>query len=142
MVNKLMGIAMPVIMAASVNAGAQQYQQEILGEWWSPQKDSQIQIYTRQNKYYGKIVWGTGSDAKDIHNPDAQLKNRDVVGLEILTGFTCNGDNNWAGGTIYDPREGKTYSCKMSLDGKNRLRIRGYIGLSLLGRTEVWTKNQ
>ena len=115
MINKLMGIAMPVIMAVSVHATTQEYQRDILGEWWSPQKDSRVVIYSRKSKYYGKVVWGTGSDAKDIHNPNAQLKNRDKVGLEILTGFTYNSNNNWTGGTIYDPREGKTYSCKMSL---------------------------
>ena len=75
----------------------------------------------------------------DKNNPDKVLQSRPDLGLELLKDFTFNGDNVYDDGTIYDPKNGKTYSCKMTLDGNN-LRIRGYVIFSLFGRTEVWTR--
>lgn len=112
----------------------------ITGIWLSPKKDSKIEIFQSGNKFYGKIIWGTGSSPKDVKNPDKTLRNRDLIGLSILNGFVFDGDDTWEDGTIYDPREGKTYSCKMEMDGMNKLKIRGFIGISLLGRTETWTR--
>jgi len=62
-----------------------------------------------------------------------------LIGLTILKDFVFD-DNSWTGATIYDPRNGKTYSCKLSLKDNYTLNIRGYLGLSLFGRTESWTK--
>ncbi|MCX6218922.1 DUF2147 domain-containing protein [Spirosoma sp.] len=50
------------------------------------------------------------------------------------------GSDTWQNGTIYAPREGKMYSCKMTLKDSAHLNIRGYVGVSLFGQTEVWTK--
>ena len=61
------------------------------------------------------------------------------IGLEILRNFKFDNDDEWEGGKIYDPESGKTYSCNMSLTG-NELKVRGYVGVSLLGRTETWTR--
>ena len=61
------------------------------------------------------------------------------MGLQILSGFRYAGDGTWEAGKIYDPKNGKTYSCKMRLDGEN-LKIRGFIGISLFGRTTVWSR--
>lgn len=71
--------------------------------------------------------------------PTLKLRSRPDLGLELLKGFTYEGDNLYDDGTIYDPKSGKTYSCKMTIEG-NSLKIRGYIGISLFGRTETWTK--
>jgi uncharacterized protein (DUF2147 family) len=112
----------------------------IVGEWLSAKKDSRILIYRQGNIYVGKVSWGTGGSAKDTKNPDPKLRNRDIIGSEILNGFAYKGDNTWDNGTIYDPREGKVYSCKMTLKTPSQLSIRGYIGVSLFGRTEVWSR--
>jgi len=61
------------------------------------------------------------------------------LGLEILKNFKYKGTNEWTGGRIYDPKNGKTYSCNMRLEG-DTLKVRGYIGISVLGRTTVWTR--
>lgn len=110
---------------------------EIVGVYWSPQKDAKIEIYQKDKRFFGKLVW-LAKPKKDIHNPVKTLRNRDVLGVEILTGFSYS-DGVYNGGEIYDPESGKTYSCKMTLEG-DRLRVRGYIGVSLLGRTEYFTK--
>lgn len=110
---------------------------EILGYYWSPEKDAKIQIYLKGQEYFGKFVW-LAKPRKDIKNPDKALRNRDILGMELLKGLTYD-DGSYSGGDIYDPESGKTYSCKMSFDG-SRLKVRGYIGFSLFGRTEYFER--
>jgi len=117
----------------------------ILGSWANPSGEDHILIYKRGNKYYGKLDWikfpndETGKPKTDKNNPDEKLRSRPEWGLELLKDFVYDEDNVYNDGTIYDPKNGKTYSCKMTLDG-NTLKIRGYIGISLFGRSEIWTR--
>lgn len=110
---------------------------EIVGLYWSPKKDAKIEIFKRGNRYYGRSIW-VASMRKDTKNPDETLKNREVLGIELLTGFTFN-DDFYTDGKIYDPESGKTYDCRMSLTDKI-LKVRGYIGISLFGRTETFER--
>lgn len=117
----------------------------VIGRWLSPNREDQIQIYKKGNKYFGRLSWikypndETGQPKTDKKNPDPALRSRQELGLELLKDFTFDGDNVYEDGTIYDPKSGKTYSCKMTIDGE-KLKIRGYIGISLLGRSETWTR--
>lgn len=111
----------------------------IVGKWQNPSGEGKIEIYKKSDKYYGKLYWIKDANKKDEKNPDEKLRSRKIQGLEILTNFTKDGDT-YSGGQIYDPKSGKTYSCKMTLKGKDKLDIRGYMGVSLLGRTETWKK--
>ena len=66
--------------------------------------------------------------------------NQPVLGMTVLTGIRREGDG-YAGGKILDPDNGKVYSCKLTLvDGGRHLEVRGYIGLSLFGRTQTWNR--
>ncbi len=112
----------------------------ILGEWINAEKDAKFEIYKKDGKYFGKIIWGTGGDTKDSKNPDSKLRTRDLIGLTILNDFVFEGKNTWVDGTIYDPKDGKTYSCKLTLTSPSKLDVRGYVGVSVFGRTESWTK--
>lgn len=112
----------------------------LLGEWINEKKDARVLIYKIGNKYNGKVTWGEGDESKDVKNPDPKLRNREIVGTNILLGFVYSGDNVWSDGTIYDPREGKTYSCKITMKNNNLISIRGYVGVSLFGRSEEWTR--
>jgi len=112
----------------------------ILGEWINAEQNARFEIYKKGNKYFGKILWGTGSDNKDVKNPDASLRGRELVGLTILNDFVYEGKEIWADGTIYDPKDGKTYSCKLTLKSADKLDVRGFVGFSMFGRTETWTK--
>ncbi|ADB42401.1 DUF2147 domain-containing protein [Spirosoma linguale] len=129
-----------LVLTLAVSGYAQTNPSAILGEWLSPKKDSRIFIYKQGAAYFGKIMWGTGGSAKDEKNPNPALRSRDLIGAVILNDFTFDGSDTWQNGTIYDPRDGKTYSCKMTLKDPAHLNIRGYVGVSLFGRTEVWTK--
>jgi uncharacterized protein (DUF2147 family) len=83
----------------------------------------------------------TGKPRTDNLNPDPKMKNAPLIGLVVLKDFSYNGEDEWKGGTIYDPKNGKTYSCYVKFDDSpNKLKIRGYIGVSLLGRTTYWTR--
>lgn len=110
----------------------------ILGKWQNPSGEGRIEIYKKGDKYFGKLYWVKDSSKKDVNNPEESLRNRKLEGLEILTDFTKKG-NTYEGGQIYDPKSGKTYSCKMTPKG-DKLEVRGYVGVSLLGRTEVFTR--
>jgi len=106
---------------------------DILGIYWSPKKDGKVEIYKRNNKYYGKTIWGKG-EKLDTKNPDPALRSRSVIGLEFLKDFVFDGDDEWEDGTVYDPESGNTYNCKMWLE-EGDLVLKGYIGVSILGKS-------
>jgi uncharacterized protein (DUF2147 family) len=73
------------------------------------------------------------------HNCTGTFKDKKVVGLNILWGLKDQGNGEWDGGSILDPKTGKIYKAKMTLKG-DKLYVRGYIGVSLLGRTQTWVR--
>lgn len=118
--------------------------QSIIGTWLSEKKDGKILIYQSGNRYFGKLIWGSklydadGTPRKDVKNPDQNLKKRSLLNAVILTDFIWD-DGQWKNGEIYDPNNGKTYKATIKLKNKN-LEIRGFIGISLIGRTVVWSR--
>lgn len=110
---------------------------KIIGVFWSPKKDAKIEIYKKGNTFSGKSIW-VAAPRKDIENPNVSLRKREILGIEILSNFTYKNEE-YSNGFIYDPESGKTYNCKMSLNG-DKLKVRGYIGISLLGRTEIFER--
>lgn len=114
-------------------------QNDFIGRWLSPSKKGIVETYIQNNKLYGKLVW-VKTERKDIYNADKNLRNRDVKGLIMLNDFTWESPQ-WVEGKIYDPEGGSTYSSKMWLsEDKQALYVRGYIGFSLLGRNEKFTR--
>ncbi|MDA8156671.1 MAG: DUF2147 domain-containing protein [Actinomycetota bacterium] len=111
----------------------------IEGVWFNQEKDAKIQIYGCGNKFCGSIVW-VKEPKLDRKNPDPALRNRPVLGLQIMQGFTYQGNKQWTGGKIYDPKSGNTYSGMIRLADSGRLRLRGYVLFSLFGRTATWTR--
>lgn len=123
---------------------------------WATDPDSEggqahVEISRLEDGYLGRLVWlekpiydaddeeGMGGQPRiDRENPEAELRTRPIQGLTVLEGFVRSG-NKWTDGTIYDPNNGKTYRCKMHLKGE-KLKVRGYVGVSLFGRTTVWTR--
>jgi uncharacterized protein (DUF2147 family) len=119
----------------------------ILGKWLNEDQDAHVQIYKENGKYYGKIVWleepnepDTGLPKLDDENEDESLRSRPVMGLILLKDFIYDGDGEWEDGTIYDPKNGKTYDCYMNFGDTGILKIRGYIGISWIGRNTYWTR--
>jgi uncharacterized protein (DUF2147 family) len=124
----------------------------ILGIWTVQKDDARIEIAKAgDGTLEGKIVWlqnpvypegeaDAGKPKRDKNNPDTSKQNDPLLGLKLLHGFVYTGDNLWKEGKIYDPKNGKTYSCKLTLTDAKTLEVRGFIGISLLGRTDVWTR--
>ncbi|WP_052732589.1 DUF2147 domain-containing protein [Hymenobacter terrenus] len=127
-----------ILLFASAQAFAQSAD-AIVGKWLSEKKDAKIDIYKADNgKYYGKLFWGARMYEANGQTSRLAKNGKPFKDMVILKDFTF-ADGVWEDGTIYDPEEGKTYSCRMKLDG-NRLNIRGYVGVSLFGRETVWQK--
>lgn len=133
-------IALFLLAGTSFDFFSQSKTDAITGEWVNEKKDTKFQIFRKDNKYYGKITWATGGDSKDVKNPTTTLRKREVIGLVILNNFVFDGDDTWNDGTIYDPREGKTYSCKITLKSDDKINVRGFLGISLFGRSEIWAR--
>lgn len=138
--NKIFVSLLIVFSVISTNSFAQSVSKDaILGEWLSQEKDGKILIFKQGEKYFGKVSWGKSTGRKDDKNPDPALQKRDLLGAVILKDFIFTG-KSWEEGTIYDPNNGKTYSCIMKLKNTDALEIRGFIGISLLGRTTLWSR--
>jgi uncharacterized protein (DUF2147 family) len=125
----------------------------ILGKWLNAKGTAQVEIYKADGKYFGKIVWlkepvyppddpegMAGKTKVDRHNPDPARRTQPLLNLVLLRGFDFSSGVLWEHGMIYDPENGKDYRCKVTLTSPDVLRVRGFIGISLFGRTEIWTK--
>ena len=139
------GLALILLTVVSFSFNTNQQADKIEGLWYNDVKSAKIQISKQADgKFYGKVVWlkeplKNGKPKVDELNSDEKLRSRPRLGLPVLAGFEKDGENKYTNGTIYDPNNGKTYSCKMTYKGKT-LDIRGYIGISLFGRTTTWER--
>ncbi|MDJ1468744.1 DUF2147 domain-containing protein [Cytophagaceae bacterium DM2B3-1] len=128
----------------SVLCYAQKGPDAVVGTWFTGK--GRVQIYKQGDKYYGKIVWlaepndKEGKPKADKKNPDEKKRTQPILGLVNLRDFTYDEDNVWEDGRIYNPEEGKDYSCKMTLKDPDTLEVRGFVGISLIGKTVVWKR--
>jgi uncharacterized protein (DUF2147 family) len=118
----------------------------IMGTWVTGSGKAHVEIKKFNNTYYGQVVWmlqPNGADGKpktDAKNPDASKRQNTIMGLKMLLGFVYVGNKKWEDGTIYDPENGSTYKCNIEMKDSKTLNIRGYIGISWIGRTDVWKR--
>jgi len=130
----------------------------ILGLWATDPEggggEAHVEVTKQAGTYSGKIIWladpvyGPGDPAgpegqpkTDTNNPDSECHDDPVVGLLLLKDFVYKGKGVWHKGTVYDPDNGKTYKCKISFgDNERTLKVRGFIGFSMIGRTTYWTR--
>jgi uncharacterized protein (DUF2147 family) len=117
-----------------------------VGLWLDASGRAAIDIEPCGEQLCGQIAWlktpldARGAAKTDIHNQDVAQRGRPLCGLKLLAGFNPDGDSAWSDGTIYDPEKGATYKSNMHVQPDGTLRVRGYIGISLLGRSETWTR--
>lgn len=121
------------------------YGQTITGQWVTyddktNEKKAIIEIYKTNNLYFAKIVKSFSSDKNAVCKAcEGEKKGKPIVGLVIIENLKKDGEE-FNGGTILDPQNGKTYKCYLELIGNNKLKVRGYIGYSLFGRTQYWVR--
>jgi len=141
---KLM-LLLVLVLIAKFYSSAQS--DDVIGVWLTYEEKSQIRIFKATNgKYYGKIEWlKEDKNEKDSNNPDLSLRDKPLMGMTILKGFSYNENKGqWDGGTIYDPKNGKTYDCYMWFeDDRQKLEIKGYVlGMKFIGRTTTWKREE
>ena len=119
------------------------FAQDVIGKWKLSDGTAIVEVYQEGDVYNGKIVWlqnptePDGSPAVDANNPNAELRGRKLLGLNMLSNLK-KGDKEYSGGVIYDPGNGKTYYCSMEVDG-DVLKVRGSLDKrGFLGRTMDW----
>lgn len=118
----------------------------LTGVWLTGKKKAAIRIYDCGEGLCGRIVWlkkpldKTGRLKRDKNNPDVASRNQPLCGVVILRGLELRKPGDWGGGTIYNPQDGQTYAGSIKVESKDTLMVRGYLGIPLLGKTEVWTK--
>ena len=148
-------LAVLFLMTIPVSAGDGD---AILGLWATDPEggggEAHVEVTDQGGTYQGKIIWlaepvygpddpsgPAGQPKTDINNPDPDRRDDPVVGLLIVKDFVYKGKGVWHKGTIYDPDNGKTYKCKISFgDDEETLKVRGFIGISMIGRTTYWTR--
>lgn len=115
----------------------------VVGKWKLSDGTAIVEVYQDGEVYNGKIVWlqnptePDGSPAVDNNNPDTKLRSRQLIGLNMLSDLKAK-DGEYSGGMIYDPGNGKTYYCSMSVEG-DVLKVRGSLDKrGFLGRTMDW----
>ncbi len=154
MFKRIWVLSLVAALLVAVPAVAGEDRDAIVGLWRTePSEDGAaiVKIVRDGKTYRGTIVWlekpvygpdeeRPGQPKVDLNNPDPKLRERPVLGLEILEGFRYDGRGKWKKGTIYDPSNGKTYKCKMWLEDPDTLKVRGFIGFSLLGRNATWKR--
>lgn len=124
----------------SINANSQ----SILGKWKTIDDEtgeakSVVEVFSKSGKIYAKVV-----EVLDLAHKNSlcqkcggEDKNKPILGLTIIKGLSKDG-SEYNSGEILDPKNGKLYKCALSLETKDKLKVRGYIGFSLLGRTQYW----
>lgn len=130
-----------LLLAASTTAFAASHQASDITGVWQTESGGYVQIYKQGEVYNGKIVGSSNGKARyDKKNPDEDKQGRRLLGVGLLNGLHYEGDGSYGGGHIYDPHNGKTYKAKATLTGPDTLEARGYIGISLLGKSQDWKR--
>ena len=124
------------------------FSQSVFGKWKTidditGKEKGIVEIYEKGGKVYGRIIeiFEPEHRYRKCEKCDGEDKNKPYLGLVIIKGLSKDGDI-YDGGKILDPKIGKLYRCKITLDGKEKLIVRGYIGISLFGRSQTWIRQK
>ncbi|MGF1453333.1 MAG: DUF2147 domain-containing protein [Opitutales bacterium] len=132
-------VAMLAMAAAA--AASPSPEEAVMGVYWAPDKDAKIAVrISDDGTLQGRLiaVQPRRVNQRDEFNPDESIRNRRVLGIDIMRDFRYDADDGrWEDGRLYDPKEGKFYKGHLWLEDGD-LKARGYVGFSLFGRTEVF----
>lgn len=130
------------LLAVRASSADDAQAREVIGNWLTQDRDGIIQISVASDgTYQGRIVCCDDAHRLDQNNPDPALRHEPLVGHIIMQGMRYEGGGRWSGGTIRDPNNGRSYKCRLQLLDSDRLQLRGFIGFSLLGRSQLWTRH-
>ncbi len=137
---KQLGISMALLVSTQAYA-------QPTGLWHTEDRQAKVAISYCGEKLCGELVWlaepldNAGLPRHDQHNPVAMLRERPVLGLRILWDMVADENGTtWRNGRVYDPETGKTYQGKITLESENVLKLRGFVGMPVFGRTSIWVR--
>lgn len=119
----------------------------VFGRWLVEGGEAVVEIEPCGAEACGRLVWlkspwdADGSPKRDANNPEPAQRTRPLCGLPLITGLEPAGDGAWEDGEIYSARDGRTYGVEIAPAGEGRLNVRGYVGISLLGGSQTWTRD-
>jgi uncharacterized protein (DUF2147 family) len=126
---------------APAEAAAVAQQKQILGRWLTETRDGIIEISAAADgTYQGRLIGSDHAKRVDTNNPDPAKRSELVLGQVILLRLSYKGQGEWSGGSVYDPTSGRFYRCSVEMIDQDHLRLRGFVGISILGRSQVWTR--
>ena len=132
-------LALPLLMAMPMQAA--NAATDVEGLWLTENKRSVIKVEECDMGLCGTIHWIIeGGMQFDEKNPDKEMRDRPMCGLTILWGFEQDGMNEWEDGKIYKADDGDIYSSELELEDDGTLEVKGYIGLSFIGKSQNWTR--
>lgn len=132
-------VAVTVLTALTCPALAGGEADQLVGNWVTPGND-RIRVFKQGDRFFAKpFPYPWQEPRLDVKNPDPALRSRILSEALILENFRYDA-GKWVDGTAYDPNNGKTYRCEIRLQGEHELALRGYIGIPLFGRTEIWRR--
>ncbi|MEM9370536.1 MAG: DUF2147 domain-containing protein [Pseudomonadota bacterium] len=118
------------------------------GRWVVDSGKAVIELYSCGDQACGRLVWlknpydDAGELKRDVLNPDPETRDRPLCGLELVTGLRREANGAWESGSIYSTRDGQTYGLDIKLLSADELSVRGYLGVSLLGKTQTWNRDE
>lgn len=131
--------ALALLVPSDVRAGGQLDERAIVGEWWTENRDGRIRFFKAvTGTYTGKLAWSK-SPRKDVENDDPALRSRSVIGIVLIWKLRYE-DGEYVDGYVYNPEDGNTFRIDAKALSHDKLEIRGYMGISLLGQSQVWTR--
>jgi uncharacterized protein (DUF2147 family) len=138
----------PAAVAETAEAATAAQATDPIGVWATEAEKSHVKIEACGAKLCGTVIWlkepldDKGQEKTDVRNTDQGLRARRILGLAILSEFVKSKDDPavWEDGKIYNPEDGKIYSCTLTVKDGATLRVRGYVGIPLLGQTQIWKR--
>jgi uncharacterized protein (DUF2147 family) len=119
----------------------------ICGKWESTDKNLIVQVYKEGGKFSGKIIWYSDTGGKpmdygtDKRNPDPKLRNRKILGMNVLHDMAYNAStNSWEDGVIYESKNGREWNASIYIDKSGMLKVKGYWHIKLIGKTMTFTR--
>lgn len=135
------------LFSSFVYGETERIKSQIEGVWLESNKQKMaVWIEQCEQELCGYIYWlkspydDDGLPKLDSKNPDSTLQNRSQCGLKILSGFSSRSKTSWSGGQVYNPKDGKTFNGSIRLTDEGDLKVRGYVGISLFGKTLTWQR--
>ena len=119
---------------------------DLVGDWVVSEKTAVITFFKDGDRFYGMTSWmgkprdENGKMRTDIKNPDPSKRSQQLLGALLCKNFVYDGNGVWVDGTVYDSRSGRTYNAKITMKDINTIVLRGYIGISLIGASDTWTR--